>query len=138
MVSRISSIHRHIAPCSDYVPACSTRPAATSKARQKLQVGMVGLGGRGTGTLGTIEGSALLAEKMEMVALADVDADALEPHKSKGYALFSTASELIQVSPSSSPRHHSHDSNCTLAALTRSSTSRRCAAAFRVVSSIHS
>jgi len=58
---------------------------------------MVGLGGRGTGTLGTIEGSALLAQKMEMVALADINPEALEPHKAKGYALFGTASELIQV-----------------------------------------
>ena len=59
---------------------------------------MVGLGGRGTGTLGTIEGSALLAQKMEMVALADINPETLAPHKSKGYALFGTASELIQVS----------------------------------------
>ena len=74
--------------------AGTATPAAATK---KLRVGMVGLGGRGTGTLGTIEGSALLAQKMEMVALADVNPETLEPHKSKGYALFGTASELIQV-----------------------------------------
>lgn len=128
MASRISNIHSHIAPTAG---ACTISPAAA--ATKKLRVGMVGLGGRGTGTLGTIErlslssslslprplwlsfvlcitcvvlraGSALLAQKMEMVALADVDPARLEPHKSKGYALFGTASEMIQVS--CCPRSH--------------------------------
>lgn len=92
----MSKIHRHILPHggSTCAPACTHTSAAGTK---KLRVGMVGLGGRGTGTLGTIEGSDLLAQKMEMVALADVDPEALEPHRSKGYALFGTASELIQV-----------------------------------------
>ena len=84
--SRLSNIHRHLG---------GAIPAAAASGT-KLKVGIVGLGGRGSSTLGTIEGSERLQEKMTVVALADVDAEALEPHKDKGYTLFATASELIQ------------------------------------------
>jgi predicted dehydrogenase len=70
--------------------------AAAAAGKPLLRVGMVGLGSRGTGTLSTIEASARLQAKMNIVALADVDPAALQPHKDKGYALFGSASELIQ------------------------------------------
>ena len=88
--SRLSRVHHHLLG----TPAAA--PTAARAPRNKLRVGMVGLGGRGTGTLGTMEKSARLLAKMEIVALADVDAERLAPHKDKGYALFGTASELIQ------------------------------------------
>ena len=87
--SRLSSLCRHLSR------AHAAAPAAAAAGRNP-KVGIVGLGGRGSSTLGTIEGSERLQEKMTVVALADVDAEALEPHKDKGYALFATASELIQ------------------------------------------
>ena len=89
---RLAALGNHLVTADDSHPAPS--PAAV---QQKLRVGVVGLGGRGTGTLGTMEGSARLGEKMTIVALADVDPERLEPHKSKGYTMFATASELIQV-----------------------------------------
>ena len=83
--ARLSSLCRHL-----------TRAPTAAASGSKPKVGIVGLGGRGSSTLGTIEGSERLQEKMTVVALADVDAEALEPHKGKGYTLFATASELIQ------------------------------------------
>ena len=94
MASRLASVHRHLlggAP-AEHCP----NPCPTAAASRKLRVGMVGLGGRGTGTLGTMERSARLLEKMEIVALADVDPERLTPHKEKGYALFASATEMIQ------------------------------------------
>ena len=86
---RLSSLCRHLSRA----PAAA--PAAAAAGRNP-KVGIVGLGGRGTNTLTILEETAGLQEKMTVVALADVDAEALEPHKDKGYALFATASELIQ------------------------------------------
>jgi len=84
--ARLSSLCRHLSRAAPAAAAAGSKP----------KVGIVGLGGRGSSTLGTIEGSERLQEKMTVVALADVDAEALEPHKGKGYTLFATASELIQ------------------------------------------
>ena len=87
--SRISKVHHHLLGGPNPAPTAVT-PGTT------LKVGIVGLGGRGTSTLGTMEQSERLQAKMTIVAIADVDAAALDPQKDKGYAQFSTATELIQ------------------------------------------
>ena len=80
------------------VGASSSPTTAAAAADASLpRVGIVGLGGRGTGTLNTIEESELLQSKMNLVALCDIDPAALAPHAEKlGLTLFSDASELIQ------------------------------------------
>ena len=102
---RLSRLNSHLLQLGQLGPgeeaaaaaAAAAGPAAVpAAAGTKVRVGMVGLGGRGTGTLGTIERSARLQAKMSVVALADVDPAALQPHKDKGYKLFDSAHELIQ------------------------------------------
>eukprot|EP01052_Picozoa_sp_SAG31_P047521 SAG31_NODE_9547_length_1260_cov_1.308355_1_plen_224_part_01 len=86
--SRLSVLTAHVGRSASLSPTGATP--------QKLRVGIVGLGGRGTGTLRTMEASERLQSKMAIVALADIDSDRLEPHKDKGYTLFHSASDMIQ------------------------------------------
>ena len=106
---RLTALNTHVAsflspaaaPHNFHPVGASSSPttaAAAAAADASLpRVGIVGLGGRGTGTLNTIEESELLQSKMNLVALCDIDPAALAPHAEKlGLTLFSDASELIQ------------------------------------------